>query len=635
LASDTIIIMEEKKNPSPQDAIIKLAGELETTKKLYQQKTVAANEFRNKSVELEQQIIDLNSKISGMTDTLAKAKEKLFEQRDMLEALTREPLPLATVIKTYMNDPGVWADHGNYFRENASAGEYKVGLIVRLKPDSERAHESFAEGEIKAKPKRGWVTIEFTDGKKGDYCTDDLLLKDRDAMDRDRYGTAVLYFEGRLVEVIFPEHLHGKLLPGDMVRLSPSTKQIVDKTDGIVAGNIGIITEIVDEECCEVALGSGKSVAYKGHFGDLKKGDRVVLDLFNAVIIRNLGNIETSYTLNDWKEVTWDDVGGLTEAKRIMREIIEGPHQLKKFYEFYHKKPVKGALLFGPPGCGKTLLAMAIVTAIAKMYGIEAREAMQSGFIYVKGPELLEMWLGKSEEAIRSLFARAKTHRKKYGFPAIIFIDEAESLLRKRGSGVSSDIESTTVPTFLAEMGGMEESGAIVLLATNRADILDPAVVRDGRVDVKVYVSRPTLESAGEIFTIHMKGVPLSEGLKKEDVAALAAKKLFSDDYKYFAVYDRKDPKIARYFLLRHIVNGALIAGIVDKATTLAIRRDADNPDKDPGGIQKQDLLNAIDEVFRQNIGLDHEEAMSEFIENEGIEVVGMDKCVTLKSALS
>ncbi|MBG0860106.1 MAG: AAA family ATPase [Bacteroidales bacterium] len=609
-------------------------GELENTKKLLQQKTASSDKLQTRSDELEKQINHLHTKIEEMTITLAKAKEKLFEQRDMLEALTREPLPLATVIKTYMNDPGVWADHGNYFKDNAGHNEYKIGLIVRIKPESERAHESIAEGEIKARPKRGWVTVEFADGRKGDYIIDDLLLKDRDAMDRDRYGTAVLHFEGRLVEVIFPKHLHGKLLPGDMVRLSPSTKQIVDKTEGIVAGNIGIITEILDDETCEVAIGSGKSVVYKGLFADLKKGDRVVLDPFNAIIIRNLGNIETSYTLKDWKEVSWDDVGGLLEAKRIMREIIEGPHQLKKFYEFYHKKPVKGALLFGPPGCGKTLLAMAIVTTVAKMYGIEAREAMQSGFIYVKGPELLDMWLGKSEEAIRSLFTRAKAHKKKYGFPAVIFIDEAESLLRKRGSGISSDIESTTVPTFLSEMGGMEESGALVLLATNRADILDSAVVRDGRIDVKVYISRPSLESAGEIFTIHLKGVPLADGMRMEKVAASAAKQLFSDQYKYYTVFDRKDPKTPKHFLLRHIVNGALIAGIVDKATTLAIRRDVDHPNKKPGGVKEQDLINAIDEVYKQNIGLDHEEPLSEFIENEGIDAAGMDKCVTLKSAL-
>ena len=626
--------MEENNNPSLQDAVKKLSLELENTKKLLQQKTAVSIKLQAKSDELEKQITNLQSKVDEMTGTLARAKEKLFEQRDMLEALTREPLPLATVVKTYMNDPGVWADHGNYFRNKAGHNEYKIGLIVRLNPESERAHESITEGEIKARPKRGWVTVEFADGKKGDYSTDDLLLKDRDAMDRDRYGTAVLHFEGRLVEVIFPKHLHGKLFPGDMVRLSPSTKQIVDKTEGIVAGNIGIITEIIDDESCEVAIGSGKSVTYKGRFADVKKGDRVVLDLFNTIIIRNLGNIETSYTLNDWKEVSWDDVGGLSEAKRIMREIIEGPHQLKKLYEFYRKKPVKGALLFGPPGCGKTLLAMAIVTAEARMYGIDAREAMQSGFIYVKGPELLEMWLGKSEEAIRSLFTRAKTHKKKYGFPAIIFIDEAEALLRKRGSGISSDIESTTVPTFLSEMGGMEESSALVLLATNRADILDPAVVRDGRVDVKVYISRPTLESAREIFNIHLKGVPLADGLKKEDAAASAANRLFSDEYKYYAVFDRKDPKTPKHFLLRHIVNGAMIAGIVDKATTLAIRRDSDHPDENPAGIKEKDLLDAIDMVFRQNIGLDHEEPLSEFIENEGIEAAGMEKSVTLKSGL-
>jgi proteasome ATPase len=627
--------MELNDKPLTSEVVNKLSRELENTKKLFQQKTAAAIKLQTKSDELEKELINLRRKAGEMTATLEKAREKLFEQRDMLEALTREPLPLATVIKTYMNDPGVWADHGNYLRDNAGHAEYRKGLKVRIKPDSERAHESITEGEIMARMQRGLVRVMFADGKTGEYSTDDLLLKDRDAMDRDRYGTAVLHFEGRLVEVIFPVHLHGKLFPGDMVRLSPSTKQIVDKTEGIVAGNIGIVTELTDDETCEVAIGSGKSLSYKGRYADVKKGDRVVLDLFNAIIIKNLGNIETSYTLNDWREVAWDDVGGLSEAKRIMREIIEGPHKMKKLYEFYNKKPVKGALLFGPPGCGKTLLAMAIVTAVAKMYGIEAKEAMQSGFIYVKGPELLEMWLGKSEEAIRSLFSRAKEHKKRYNFPAIIFIDEAESLLRKRGSGISSDIESTTVPTFLSEMSGMEESGALVLLATNRADILDPAVVRDGRVDVKVYVSRPTLESTTEIFNIHLKGVPLAINLTKEDLAASAAKKLFSEEYRYYAVFDRKDPETPRHFLLRHIVNGALIAGIVDKATTLAIRRDAGHPGKNPAGVQEQDLLDAIGTVFRQNIGLDHEEPLSEFIENEGMEVAGMEKSVTLRSAVS
>jgi hypothetical protein len=263
--------MEEKITPSAQNVVNKLTQELETTKKLLQQKTAAALKQQSRSDELEKEVNHLRSKIDEMTVTLSKAKEKLFEQRDMLEALTREPLPLATVIKTYMNDPGMWADHGNYFRDNAGHNEYKTGLIVRIKPGSQRAHESIAEGEIKAISKRGWVKVDFGDGITGDFSTDDLLLKDRDAMDRDRYGTAVLHFEGRLVEVIFPVHLHGKLFPGDMVRLSPSTKQIVDKTDGIVAGNIGILIENVDDESCEVAIGSGKSVAYKGRFKDIKK----------------------------------------------------------------------------------------------------------------------------------------------------------------------------------------------------------------------------------------------------------------------------------------------------------------------------------------------------------------------------
>jgi hypothetical protein len=132
-----------------------------------------------------------------------------------------------------------------------------------------------------------------------------------------------------------------------------------------------------------------------------------------------------------------------------------------------------------------------------------------------------------------------------------------------------------------------------------------------------------------------MRKVPLAGDLKKEELAFSAAKRLFSDEYKYYAINDRKDLKTPKYFLLRHIVNGALIAGIVDKATTLAIRRDSEHPDKNPGGMKEKDLLDAIDLVFRQNIGLDHEEPLSEFIENEGIDPAGMEKCVTLKAGLS
>ncbi|MBE0673571.1 MAG: hypothetical protein IH591_02825, partial [Bacteroidales bacterium] len=138
--------MEENSNPSSGEIVRKLNQELENIKKLVQQKTAAAARQQAKSSELEQQIVQLNVKIDEMTNTLAKAKEKLFEQRDMLEALTREPLPLATVIKTYMNDPGVWADHGNYFRNNAGHNDFKTGLIVRIRPESGRAHESISEG---------------------------------------------------------------------------------------------------------------------------------------------------------------------------------------------------------------------------------------------------------------------------------------------------------------------------------------------------------------------------------------------------------------------------------------------------------------------------------------------------------
>src|SRR5208283_4208865 len=175
------------------------------------------------------------------------------------------------------------------------------------------------------------------------------------------------------------------------------------------------------------------------------------------------------------------------------KEAIELPFTHKDIFAHYNKKPPKGLLLYGPPGCGKTLVGKATTNSLANIFGAKA---ISSGFIYVKGPEILNMYVGESGRRIREIFQRGRKHFDKYKFPAVIFIDEAEAVLSERGTSRSSDVDKTIVPMFLSEMDGLDENHAIVMLATNRPKMLDPAVVREGRVDRHIKVSRPTVETA-------------------------------------------------------------------------------------------------------------------------------------------
>lgn len=426
-----------------------------------------------------------------------------------------------------------------------------------------------------------------------------------------RDNRVIIQAKGSLIEVAKPPV---NVQPGQVVKIAPDTMQIVEPAKDYPALRAGEVTTVerVIGDLCEVDRnGSIRAVAYDNR-KDVKppeEGDRVVVDNSGSVIIANLGKLKTGLEFTASTGISWSDIGGLEEAKRQMREAIEGPKKNEKLYAKYKKKPIKGVLLSGPPGCGKTMLGKAAATAYAAVHG-----AMGAGaFFYMKGPEALNMYVGNTEAAIRQLFVRARDHKAKAGYPAILFIDEADAILARRGIGweKGSPLSNTVVPMFLSEMDGLEESGALVLLATNRPDALDPAVVRDGRIDRRVRVPRPPKKAAIEIVHKLVNELPLAGSAKELAVGAVEA--LYSPELVLYRV-ERKLGDTTK-FTLAHTVSGAMLAGLVDRATSFAMHRELESGKGSRSGVLEEDFGAAVLEAYTQAHDVSHDDELAEFVE--------------------
>lgn len=408
---------------------------------------------------------------------------------------------------------------------------------------------------------------------------------------------------GRLVILNKPE---GKELhPGELVKISSKTMQIVGQADSFAVGDICVVKEVI-HEFSEVDINGNRKVVFNGQFGKIQENDRVVLDGSNSIVVGWLGNSQKRFRLGSKPTVTWDDIGGLKEAKEQLIEAIEMPIRYKEYYQHYNKKPIRGVIVFGPPGCGKTMILEATATAVAKLHG---QEALESGFINIKGAEILEMYVGVAEATIRNIFSAARAHRKKYGYPAVIAIDEAEALLPRRGSRKSSDVETTIVPAFLTEMQGVDDSDAIVILATNRVDLIDPAVIRDCRIDRHVEIGRPDRGSAVKIVQLNLRNVPLV-GCNLEEMTTFIVDEFYSSKYKFYDIKRSSGETMA--FTLAHLVNGAMLTGVVDKATSFSMKRDVEAKVKT--GLSKDDVCRAIQQTYEQKFNLDHGDELREFV---------------------
>ena len=381
---------------------------------------------------------------------------------------------------------------------------------------------------------------------------------------------------------------------GDWVRVVQPSNQVLGRCDAPRTGPVGNVSSINETDgTLEVEVsGAKRSVVRSAKCQAARVGDAVVIDDSGAFALAMAAQDAAAMQHDAPTGVTWDSIGGLEDAKEALREAIEYPLQHAALWAAYGRKPAKGALLWGPPGCGKTMLGKAVASSLQA-------SGAPGGFLYVKGPELLNKYVGATEEKIRALFDRARRYRAEHGRPAVIFIDEAEALLGERRGRSLSGLEATTVPTFLAEMDGLEDHAAFVLLSTNLPDSLDPAVVRDGRIDRRIEVRRPDLPQAQAILQLAIHGVPLADGALRG-----VAIDMFDD-----AAIVREIGKAEGHSLflrMRDVMSGAVIAGVVGRAIDHAMRRDREAGCVEPSGVAASDFARAVRESCEELAATPH-----------------------------
>jgi proteasome-associated ATPase len=427
-------------------------------------------------------------------------------------------------------------------------------------------------------------------------------------------GTGNVYVSGRKMKVsLHPSVASKGLRKGQEVILNEALNVIeargfdvqgeVVRLKDLLEGNRALVTLHFDEE--KVAELGEPLLTER-----LSVGDHLLFDPRSGCVIEKLPKSEAEeLVLEEVPDVDYAHIGGLQHELEQVRDAVELPFLHPHLFSEYQLSAPKGVLLYGPPGCGKTLIAKAVANSIAKKLGHLTGKEVRSYFLHVKGPELLNKYVGESERQVREVFKKAK-ERAADGNPVIVFFDEMDALFRTRGTGISSDIESTIVPQFLSEIDGVERlRNVIVIGASNRQDLIDPAVLRAGRLDVKVKVGRPDAVAAKDIFSKYV-GATLpfdEEELKRhggdvksfvEHLTDLTVGTMYatSEENRFIEVTYANGEKEILYF--KDFASGALIEGIVSRAKKYAVKRAIAQEGR---GLRSDDLVRAIREEFKEH----------------------------------
>ena len=430
-------------------------------------------------------------------------------------------------------------------------------------------------------------------------------------------GTVDVFASGRKMRVALHQAIEPESLQrGHEVVLNESLNVVLARTFER-SGEVVTVQEILEDGRRALVVGRGDEERV-AEISDallgtrLRAGDSVLMDPRSWLLLEKLPRPEIEeVVLEEVPDVTYADIGGLDDQIEALTDAVELPYLHPELFAEHQLPAPKGILLYGPPGCGKTLIAKAVANSLAKKVGeLRGNENVRSYFLNIKGPELLNKYVGETERQIRLVFQRAR-EKADEGVPVIVFFDEMDSLFRTRGSGISSDMESTIVPQLLAEIDGVEAlRDVIVIGASNREDLIDPAILRPGRLDVKIKIERPTEAAAQQIFARYLSAdLPLNaddvEALGGGDPAkavrvmierTVAEMYRADDENRFLEVTYQNGDKEVLYF--RDFASGAMIENIVRRAKKLAIKRVLGGETR---GICLTDLLESIKQEYKEN----------------------------------
>jgi proteasome-associated ATPase len=425
-------------------------------------------------------------------------------------------------------------------------------------------------------------------------------------------NTVTILSQGRKVKVnLHPSIKPENLKPGQELILNEGLN-VIEAAGYEIQGEVVILKEQLDDERALVTVHADEEkvgiIAEPLRTLPLKTGDHLLLDSKSGYLLEKLPKTEVEdLSLEEVPDIGYEDIGGLGDQIEAIKDAVELPYLYGDYYKEHQLAPPKGVLLYGPPGCGKTMIAKAVANNLAEKISEKRGEKIKGFFLNIKGPELLNKYVGETERKIREIFIKAK-EKAAEDVPVIVFFDEMDALFRTRGTGISSDVETTIVPQLLAEIDGVEGlKNVIVIGASNRQDLIDPAILRPGRLDVKIKIERPDRAAAADVFGKYLTtNIPVAESevngtgipgaIKAMTTAAVEAMYALSEENRFLEVTYANGDREVLYF--KDFSSGAMIESIVRRAKKLALKRYIGGG---PKGITADDLIAATREEFKEN----------------------------------